>query len=88
MFSPYIICGVASLEIGSTLGKSLVRRIYHDRREMQFVVLNSIRMLVWECPSAFIPFLNIFFVKAIYTPYASFRLGTVTKLHQCFITRA
>jgi len=55
---------VASIKIRSALGKSLVR-IYHDRREIQFVVLNSIRALVWECPSAFTPFLNDFFVKAM-----------------------
>lgn len=62
--SLHYYCGVASIKIRSALGKSLVR-IYHDRREIQFVVLNSIRMLVWECPSAFTPFLNNFFVKAM-----------------------
>ena len=60
--SLHYYCGVASIKIRSSLGKALVR-IYHDRREIQFVVLNSIRMLVWECPSAFMPFLNDFFVK-------------------------
>jgi AP-3 complex subunit beta len=62
--SLHYYCGVASIKIRSALGKALVR-IYHDRREIQFVVLNSIRMLVWECPSAFTPFLNNFFVKAM-----------------------
>jgi AP-3 complex subunit beta len=62
--SLHYYCGVASIKIRSALGKSLVR-IYHDRREIQFVVLNSIRALVWECPSAFTPFLNDFFVKAM-----------------------
>jgi len=62
--SLHYYCGVASIKIRSALGKSLVR-IYHDRREIQFVVLNSIRTLVWECPSAFTPFLNDFFVKAM-----------------------
>ncbi len=62
--SLHYYCGVASIKIRSALGKALVR-IYHDRREIQFVVLNSIRMLVWECPSAFTPFLNSFFVKAM-----------------------
>lgn len=62
--SLHYYCGVASIKIRSALGKALVR-IYHDRREIQFVVLNSIRMLVWECPSAFTPFLNDFFVKAM-----------------------
>ncbi len=60
--SLHYYCGVSSIQIRSSMGKSLVR-IYHDRREIQFVVLNSIRMLVWECPSAFTPFLNDFFVK-------------------------
>lgn len=60
--SLHYYCGVTSIKIRSTMGKSLVR-IYHDRREIQFVVLNSIRLLVWECPSAFTPFLNDFFVK-------------------------
>jgi len=55
---------VASIEIRSALGKALVR-IYRDRREIMYVVLCSIRMLVWECPSAFTPFLNDFFVKAM-----------------------
>ena len=62
--SLHYYCGVASIKIRSALGKSLVR-IYHDRREIQFVVLNSIRALVWKCPSAFLPFLNDFFVKAM-----------------------
>ena len=62
--SLHYYCGVASIKIRSALGKALVR-IYHDRREIQFIVLNSIRMLVWECPSAFTPFLNDFFVKAM-----------------------
>lgn len=57
-------CGEASIEIRSMMGKALVR-IYHDRREIQYVVLRSIKMLVWECPSAFTPFLHDFFVKAM-----------------------
>jgi len=56
-------CGIASIKIRSSLGKALVR-IYHDRREIQYVVLNSIRMLAQDCPSAFTPYLNDFFVKA------------------------
>ena len=55
-------CGVASIRIRSAIGKSLVR-IYHDRREIQFIVLRSIKTLVYECPSAFTPFLGDFFVK-------------------------
>lgn len=62
--SLHYYCGIASIQIRSALGKALVR-IYHDRREIQFVVLNSIRSLVWECPSAFTPFLRDFFVKAM-----------------------
>ena len=60
--SLHYYCGVSSIKIRSAMGKSLVR-IYHDRREIQFVVLKSIRTLVWECPSAFTPFLDDFFVK-------------------------
>jgi len=55
-------CGVASIRIRSAMGKALVR-IYHDRREIQYVVLRAIKALVWECPSAFTPYLNDFFVK-------------------------
>lgn len=62
--SLHYYCGVASIRIRSALGKALVR-IYHDRREIQFIVLNSIRSLVWECPSAFTPYLRDFFVKAM-----------------------
>jgi AP-3 complex subunit beta len=55
-------CGVASVRIRSAIGKALVR-IYHDRREIQYIVLRSIKALVYECPSAFTPFLSDFFVK-------------------------
>ena len=34
-------------------------RIHRDRREIQYIVLVSIRTLVQECPSAFAPFLNV-----------------------------
>lgn len=40
-------------------------RIHRDRREIQYIVLVSIRTLVQECPSAFAPFLNDFFVKGM-----------------------
>ena len=40
-------------------------RIHRDRREIQYIVLVSIRKLVQECPSAFSPFLNAFFVKGM-----------------------
>ena len=40
-------------------------RIHRDRREIQYIVLVSIRTLVKECPSAFSPFLNDFFVKGM-----------------------
>lgn len=55
-------CGVSSVKTRSAIGKALVR-IHRGRREIQYVVLTSIRMLVGECPSAFAPFLNDFFVK-------------------------
>lgn len=55
-------CGVSSVKTRSAIGKALVR-IHRGRREIQYVVLTSIRTLVGECPSAFAPFLNDFFVK-------------------------
>lgn len=55
-------CGVSSVKTRSAIGKALVR-IHRGRREIQYVVLTSIRTLVKECPSAFAPFLNDFFVK-------------------------
>jgi AP-3 complex subunit beta len=55
-------CGVSSVKTRSAIGKALVR-IHRDRREIQYVVLTSIRTLVTECPSAFAPFLNDFYVK-------------------------
>jgi len=57
-------CGLASIKIRSALGKALVR-IHRDRREIQYIVLMSIRTLVRECPSAFSPFLNDFFIKGM-----------------------
>mmetsp|Transcript_3818 Transcript_3818/g.8588 ORF Transcript_3818/g.8588 Transcript_3818/m.8588 type:complete len:1466 (-) Transcript_3818:133-4530(-) len=62
--SLHYYCGVASIRIRAAVGKSLVR-IYRDKREIQYVVLTSIRTLVQECPSAFTPFLSDFFVKAM-----------------------
>jgi AP-3 complex subunit beta len=60
--SLHYYCGVSSVKARSAIGKALVR-IHRDRREIQYVVLTSIRTLVNECPSAFAPFLNDFFVK-------------------------
>ena len=62
--SLHYYCGVASIRVRAAMGKSLVR-IYRDKREIQYVVLTSIRTLVQECPSAFTPFLGDFFVKAM-----------------------
>ncbi|EED95965.1 beta subunit of clathrin adaptor protein AP3, partial [Thalassiosira pseudonana CCMP1335] len=62
--SLHYYCGIASIKIRTALGKALVR-IHRDRREIQYVVLVSIRTLVQECPSAFTPFLNDFFVKGM-----------------------
>jgi len=56
-------CGVSSIKVRAAFGKALVR-IHRDNREIQFVVLNTIRDLCIECPSAFSPFLADFFVKA------------------------
>jgi len=55
-------CGVASIKVRTAIGKALVR-IHHGRRELQYCVLNAIRCLVGECPSAFSPFLQDFFVR-------------------------
>lgn len=62
--SLHYYCGIASVKIRTALGKALVR-IHRDRREIQYIVLVSIRTLVLECPSAFTPFLNDFFVKGM-----------------------
>lgn len=63
-------CGVSSVKTRSAIGKALVR-IHRGRREIQYVVLTSIRTLVKECPSAFAPFLNDFFVKVRSTTAAT-----------------
>lgn len=60
-------CGVSSVKARSAMGKALVR-IHRGKREIQYVVLTSIRTLVQECPSAFAPFLHDFFVKALDPP--------------------
>jgi AP-3 complex subunit beta len=60
--SLHYYCGVSSIKARSAIGKALVR-IHRGRREIQYVVLTSIRVLVRDCPSAFAPFLPDFFVK-------------------------
>jgi hypothetical protein len=60
--SLHYYCGVSSIRSRSAMGKALVR-IHRGRREIQYVVLTSIRVLVQDCPSAFAPFLPDFFVK-------------------------
>ena len=62
--SLHYYCGIPSIAIRSSIGKALVR-IYHDRREIQYVVLTSIQILVQDCPSAFTPYLHDFFVKGM-----------------------
>jgi AP-3 complex subunit beta len=62
--SLHYYCGVASIRVRSSLGKALVR-IHRDRREIQYAVLTAIRSLVTECPSAFTPYLQDFFVKGM-----------------------
>lgn len=64
-------CGVSSVKVRSSIGKALVR-IHRDRREIQYVVLTSIRTLVHECPSAFAPFLRDFFVMVGIGRYLAF----------------
>jgi hypothetical protein len=61
-------CGVSSIKVRAAMGKALVR-IHRDRREIQYVVLSSIRALVSECPSAFSPFVSDFFVRALDPPF-------------------
>jgi AP-3 complex subunit beta len=61
-------CGISSIRVRSAMGKALVR-IHRGRREIQYVVLTSIRVLVRDCPSAFAPFLPDFFVKALDPPF-------------------
>jgi len=66
--SLHYYCGVSSVKARSAIGKALVR-IHRGRREIQYVVLTSIRVLVRDCPSAFSPFLSDFFVKALDPPF-------------------
>ncbi len=60
--SLHYYCGVSSIKTRSAIGKALVR-IHRGKREIQYVVLTSIRAMVKDCPSAFAPFLSDFFVK-------------------------
>ncbi|KAL7558510.1 hypothetical protein ACA910_008107 [Epithemia clementina (nom. ined.)] len=60
-------CGVSSIQVRVAMGKALVR-IHRDLREIQYVVLASIRTLASECPSAFSPFLSDFFVQSSLDP--------------------
>jgi len=66
--SLHYYCGVSSIKARSAIGKALVR-IHRGRREIQYVVLTSIRALVRDCPSAFAPFLSDFFVKTLDPPF-------------------
>ena len=61
-------CGVSSIQVRAAMGRALVR-IHRDSREIQYVVLSSIRSLAKECPSAFTPFLQDFFVTAMDPPF-------------------
>ncbi|GKY99801.1 hypothetical protein MPSEU_000933900 [Mayamaea pseudoterrestris] len=73
-------CGVASVYVRASMGRALVR-IHRDKREIQHVVLASIRMLARECPSAFGPFLPDFFVKAMDPPFTRIvKLDILTSL--------
>ena len=65
--SLHYYCGVSSIKARSAIGKALVR-IHRGRREIQYVVLTSIRAMVKDCPSAFAPFLSDFFVKVCVFP--------------------
>jgi hypothetical protein len=89
--SLHYYCGVSSIKARSAIGKALVR-IHRGRREIQYVVLTSIRVLVRDCPSAFAPFLSDFFVKVrlyiyiyiyiyIYS-YMFFRKGKMSILYR------
>ena len=64
------------LQVRTALGKALVR-IHRNRREIQYIVLVSILSLVRECPSAFSPFLDDFFIK-VRTP----AIGQITCLFE------
>ena len=67
--SLHYYCGFSSIEVRSSFGKALVR-IHRDNREIQHVVLNAIRFLSAQCPSAFSPYLNDFFIKAMDPSFA------------------
>ena len=82
--SLHYYCGVASVKVRSALGKALVR-IHRDRREIQYVVLTSIRTLVAECPSAFTPFLNDFFITVRSNLLTSKSSHSFFRLTLCFV---
>eukprot|EP00520_Triparma_pacifica_P014893 CAMPEP_0118637450 /NCGR_PEP_ID=MMETSP0785-20121206/3157_1 /TAXON_ID=91992 /ORGANISM="Bolidomonas pacifica, Strain CCMP 1866" /LENGTH=631 /DNA_ID=CAMNT_0006528633 /DNA_START=125 /DNA_END=2018 /DNA_ORIENTATION=- len=72
--------GVSTIEARQSIGKALVR-ICRDRREIQYVVLQSIRYLVVPAPSAFSPFINEFFVRATDPSFARLaKLDILTSL--------
>lgn len=72
-------CGVSSVRVRKALGKALVR--IHRHTETQFVVLSSIRRLVRQCPSAFSPFLQDFFVLQMDAPQTKLvKLDILTSL--------
>jgi AP-3 complex subunit beta len=58
-------CGGASIPIRKQIGQALVRVYKSNNKtsiEIQYVVLSSIRQLVQDCPSAFIPYIQDFFI--------------------------
>ncbi|GMI37176.1 hypothetical protein TrRE_jg6179 [Triparma retinervis] len=72
--------GVSTIEARQSIGKAMVR-ICRDRREIQYVVLQSIRYLVVPAPSAFSPFINEFFVRATDPSFARMaKLDILTSL--------
>jgi AP-3 complex subunit beta len=72
--------GVSTIEARQSIGKAMVR-ICRDRREIQYVVLQSIKYLVVPAPSAFSPFINEFFVRATDPSFARLaKLDILTSL--------
>lgn len=91
--SLHYYCGVASIRTRKAIGQALVRIHRQPHRsgvggcggggngEIPFVVLSSIRTLVRESPSAFMPFLHDFFVSGSDPPYTKLlKLDILTHL--------
>jgi hypothetical protein len=73
--SLHFYCGTQSVLTTQQIGKALVR-ILRNRREVQFVVLNSINAMARERPAIFRPFLSDFFIKSTDPTFNRYKVNT------------